>query len=104
MTHLPDRIPTIAELVNQLFDQRRHPSGREYSNREVGLALQRKNPGAHIAKLRNGRIQNPTRETLLVLARFFHIQPLYFFPELTHEGVTFEPFPSDQAGREKNPA
>lgn len=95
MTHTDGPVPSIAELVNQLFEQRRHPSGREYSNREVGLALQRKNPGAHIAKIRSGKIQNPTRETLLVLARFFHIEPLYFFPELTHEGVVFEPLSQD---------
>lgn len=89
----------VAGLINHLFDVRRHTDGRQYSNREVGLALQRSNPGAHIAKLRNGRIKNPTRETLLVLCRVFHVAPSYFFPELAEEGVIFEPVPTAQERR-----
>lgn len=91
--------PLMADLVNQLFELRRREDGSEFSNREVGLSLQKTNPGAHIAKIRSGEIKNPTRETLLVLCRFFHVEPSYFFPELESEGVVFEPLPKRQAGR-----
>jgi hypothetical protein len=36
------------------------------------------------------------------LCRFFQVPPAYFFPELEHEGVVFQPLASHQ--REKNPA
>lgn len=100
MTELEqDERSTVADLINHLFAVRRHADGREFSNREVGLALQRSNPGAHVAKLRSGRIKNPTRETLLVLCRVFNVEPSYFFPELAEEGVIFEPVPPPQEGR-----
>lgn len=99
MTQSDDQATSVASLINHLFEVRRHADGREYTNREVGLALQRANPGAHIAKLRNSQIKNPTRETLLVLCRVFHVEPSYFFPELAEEGVVFEPVATDQARR-----
>lgn len=104
MTEPQEQASPMADLVNHLFEVRRRADGQMFSNSEVGLALQRKNPGAHIAKIRSGRIKNPTRETLLVLCRFFHVAPSYFFPELQQEGVVFEPVPDAQAGREKKPA
>lgn len=98
--HTPNQQESpVADLVNHLFDVRRRADGQPFSNSEVGLTLQRKNPGAHIAKLRSGRIKNPTRETLLVLCRFFHVAPSYFFPELAEEGVAFEPVPASHDAR-----
>lgn len=93
MTEPDPQVQRVADLINHLFDVRRHADGRPYTNREVGAALHRANPGAHIAKLRNGRIRNPTRETLLVVCRVFRVAPAYFFPELEQEGVSFAPVP-----------
>jgi hypothetical protein len=36
-----DDLPSVADLVNRLFRERLHPSGRPYTNREVGIALRR---------------------------------------------------------------
>lgn len=101
-----EHVPTVADLVNRLFAQRLHPSGREYSNREVGIALRwgHKNPAVHLHRLRAGFIKNPTRETILDLCRFFRVPPAYFYPELERERVVFEPLPDDQDGRAKKPA
>jgi hypothetical protein len=95
----------VADLVNQLFDLRRHPSGREFTNREVGLALRRRqtNPAVHIQRIRTNKIKNPTRETLLALCVFFEVEPSYFFPELRAMGVAFKPMP-DSYARQNSPA
>lgn len=75
-------MPTVAELVEDLFQTHRRPDGREYTNREVSLALGGQVEPSHLSKLRNGKITNPGRETLLLLCRFFNTPPSYFFPEL----------------------
>lgn len=94
-----DDVPSVADLVNRLFAQRLHRSGREFTNREVGIALRRghKNPAVHLHRLRIGKIKNPTRETILDLCRFFRVPPAYFYPELEREDVVFEPLPDDQS-------
>lgn len=73
---------TVAELVEDLFRTHCRPDGREYTNREVSLALDGQVEPSHLSKLRNGRITNPGRDTLLLLCRFFNVSPSYFFPEL----------------------
>lgn len=73
---------TFAELVEDLFRTHRRPDGREYTNREVSLALGGQVEPSHLSKLRNGRIVNPGRDTLLLLCQFFNVPPSYFFPEL----------------------
>lgn len=98
MTIPEEENTVVAELVERLFALRRHPSGREFTNREVGLSLRRRqvNPAVHIQRIRNGKIKNPTRETLLALCAFFEVEPTYFFPELKTMGVVFKPLPDDQ--------
>jgi transcriptional regulator with XRE-family HTH domain len=73
---------TLAELVNDLFQTHRRPDGREYTYKEVTVALDGVVEPSHLSKLRTGKITNPGRETLLSLCRFFNIAPTYFFPEL----------------------
>lgn len=73
---------TIGELINDLFITLHKPDGREYSNQEVG-----RNTGldpAYIGKLRNNKVSNPGRDTLISLSRFFSVPIEYFFPELIH--------------------
>lgn len=81
---------TIAELVEDLFRTHRRPDGREYTNREVSLALAGQVEPSHLSKLRNGRITNPGRDTLLLLCRFFNVSPSYFFPELDMPPINAE--------------
>jgi transcriptional regulator with XRE-family HTH domain len=75
-------MPTLADLIDDLFRSHRKPNGREYSHVEVCLALGGVIEPSHLGKLRNGTIQNPKRDTLLALCRFFQVSPTYFFPEL----------------------
>jgi transcriptional regulator with XRE-family HTH domain len=74
--------PTTAELIDQLFRTHRKPDGKEYSHVELSSALGGALAPSHIGKLRTGTIQNPKRDTLLLLCRFFQVTPSYFFPEL----------------------
>lgn len=83
--------PVVARLVDQLFRAYRRLDGREYTYREVAEASAGRLAPSHLGKLRNGKVANPSRETLLELCRFFHVPPNYFFPELEHEERTAAP-------------
>ena len=78
---------TMADLIDGLFRSHRKPNGREYSHVEVCLALGGVIEPSHLGKLRNGTIQNPKRDTLIALCRFFQVSPTYFFPELDGLGA-----------------
>ena len=96
------KAPTVAELVNHLFEVCLHPDGRPYTLAEVGTTLRGTNGPSHLSQIRLGVIKNPTRETLLALCLFFKISPLYFFPEL--DGKEFRPVPPLAQGRRNRPA
>jgi len=74
--------PTTAELIDQLFRTHRKPDGKQYSHVELSSALNGALAPSHVGKLRAGTIQNPKRDTLLLLCQFFQVPPTYFFPEL----------------------
>lgn len=73
---------TIGSLLNDLFALHRRPDGQEYSCSEVSRALDGKIDPSYLARMRKGKIENPTRNTLLLLCQFFKVAPNYFFPEL----------------------
>jgi transcriptional regulator with XRE-family HTH domain len=73
---------TVAELVDDLFRTRRRSDGREYTYMDVAVKLNGAVEPSHLSKIRNGKITNPGRDTLLALCRFFEVSPTYFFPEL----------------------
>ena len=73
---------TVAQLVNDLFDTHRKPDGKEYTHKEVSVATGGAIDPSYLSKLRNDKIANPGRDTLLALCRFFRVPPSYFFPEL----------------------
>ena len=79
---------TMADLIDDLFRSHRKPNGREYSHVEVCQALDGVIEPSHLGKLRNGTIQNPKRDTLIALCRFFQVSPTYFFPELHGLGAS----------------
>src|SRR5436853_7457562 len=80
--HEGPTMTTMADLIDDLFRSHRKPNGREYSHVEVCQALGGAIEPSHLGKLRNGTIQNPKRDTLIALCRFFQVSPTYFFPEL----------------------
>lgn len=77
---------TMAELVNDLFRTHRRPDGREYTASEISRALNGELDPSYLGKMRRGKIENPTRQTLLLLCQFFKVPSSYFFPELTSPG------------------
>lgn len=74
--------PTVAELVDRLFQTHRRPDGKEYSFHEVAAKLDGQLSPGYLAKLRNGTSGNPSRQSLLLLCQFFKVPASYFFPEL----------------------
>lgn len=74
--------PTVAELVDRLFQTHRRPDGKEYSFHEVAAKLNGQLSPGYLAKLRNGTSGNPSRQSLLLLCQFFKVPSSYFFPEL----------------------
>jgi transcriptional regulator with XRE-family HTH domain len=78
---------TLAELIENLFEEHRRPDGRLYTNEEICLWIRENVSGAHLspgylAKLRSGQASNPSRDTLIALCLAFKVSADYFFPEL----------------------
>ena len=82
MTPDLNQVPTISELVNELFKTHKHKSGREYSTREVSLAMSGSINHTTLDRVRRGTSSNLTREAILNLCIFFQVPTSYFFPEL----------------------
>ncbi|MGA2282122.1 MAG: helix-turn-helix domain-containing protein [Candidatus Dormibacteria bacterium] len=79
--------PSLAEKLERLF-QTVHPAGRPpLSNAEVAAALQRVGgptvSATYLWQLRRGLRTNPTKAHLEALARFFGVNPGYFFDEVS---------------------
>ena len=77
--------PSLAEKLERLF-QTVHAAGRPpHSNAEVAAALQREGgptvSATYLWQLRRGLRANPTKAHLEALARFFGVNPSYFFDE-----------------------
>ncbi|NJO81611.1 MAG: helix-turn-helix transcriptional regulator [Blastochloris sp.] len=70
---------TTGELLDQLFTTHRHPTGREYTYQEVSKGVGGELDPTYIAKVRKGKIPNPGRQAIMLLCRFFHVPPSYFF-------------------------
>jgi len=74
-----DRIGArFAGLLNHLFDTHRHPSGREYSLREISEKSEGKLTTAYISLLRKGGVANPPADRVQALADAFEIDVRYF--------------------------
>jgi transcriptional regulator with XRE-family HTH domain len=73
---------TMAELIDHLFQTHRREDGREYTYSEVSRLTDGKLDPSYLSKMRRGEIENPTKQSLLHLCRFFQVPPSYFFPEL----------------------
>ncbi len=73
---------TVGQLINDLFATHRRPDGKEYTHKEISVASGGAIEASYLSRLRNDKIPNPGRDTLLALCRFFKVSPSYFFPEL----------------------
>lgn len=84
---------TLADKINRLFDARRRPDGRPYSDLDVERWLaEREAEGPTISAnylrvLRGGHRTNPTMSHLQAIARFFEIDPAYFFGSAEHSAA-----------------
>lgn len=74
---------TLADKLNYLFSTA-HPKDRgPYTHQEVQAATS-VSPSL-LSALRSGKATNPTRDTLQRLARFFGVEPAYFFDDQAAE-------------------
>lgn len=89
---------TVGQLIDNLFETRRKPDGKQYTHIEVAIEMGGAIDPSYLSKLRNDKIPNPGRDTLLALCRVFRVQPSYFFPEL--DPVALE-VPSRDTAREQ---
>ncbi|MFE2865022.1 hypothetical protein [Embleya sp. NPDC059259] len=88
---------TLAAKLDRLFDVVRKPDGGAYSNGEVarGIKEQAGPDGPTVSaslvqQLRTGVQTNPTLKTLDALARFFNVEPVYFFDDEAAERIAAE--------------
>src|SRR3546814_11740112 len=84
----------FAERLNKLFDSVHPPGRKPHTNAEVAAALiedghQISKP--YISQLRSGQRTNPSDETVAAFARFFKVQPDYFFNDLYAAKITHDP-------------
>lgn len=69
----------FALRLKRLFDEKRKPDGKQYSQAEVLEGLQGVVTRVYLWKLRNGRASNPSLQVIRGLADFFAVDPSYFF-------------------------
>jgi transcriptional regulator with XRE-family HTH domain len=75
-------VKSVAELVDDLFKTHRKNDGAEFTYQEVSDGVGGKPDPGYLWKLRKGKIENPGRNTLMLLCVFFRVPASYFFPEL----------------------
>jgi transcriptional regulator with XRE-family HTH domain len=74
---------TLAEKLDRLFRTVRH-NGREFTHAEVAAAVRGAEASisaTYLWQLRTGRRTDPRMSHLIALARFFGVDPAYFFDE-----------------------
>ncbi len=71
--------PAFADRLNYLFDRRRSPSGRAFTNKEVSVASGGKLSQQYISQLRRGLVEMPRLDKLHALARVFGVPDTFFF-------------------------
>jgi transcriptional regulator with XRE-family HTH domain len=83
--------PSLATKLDRLFQAVRPAGGSEYSYQEVADAIRGEGgptiSATYLWQLRKGIRDNPTRNHLAALARFFGVSPAYFFDDDAAEVV-----------------
>lgn len=86
-------IPPLADLLNVLFDKRRKPDGRAYSNEDVASAIRAKGgqiTQSYIWMLRRGTREDPKISHLKALADFFDVPSGFFLDADVYEKTMAE--------------
>jgi transcriptional regulator with XRE-family HTH domain len=73
-----------------LFDEKRKPDGKPYSQREIIEGLQGAITPVYLWKLREGHASNPSMQVIRSLADFFGVDPGYFFQSDALQAVSAE--------------
>ncbi|WP_432491510.1 helix-turn-helix domain-containing protein [Kineococcus gypseus] len=72
----------FAARLDQLFHHIRHPTGRQYSLREVADGINEAGKvsitPSHLSRLRSGASRNPGFDQITAIAAFFGVDPKYF--------------------------
>lgn len=80
----PAEADDLAARLDHLFATVRHPDGRPFSHEEVAAGLRDAGgptiSATYLWQLRKGQRTNPRMSHLEALARFFAVDPAYFFP------------------------
>ena len=86
MEESPKNQGAFSERLERLFKTRLKPDGSGYSNEEVSRGTDYSVTAVYIWKLRTGRARNPGLKVISALARFFKVEPNYFFSdEITYQ-------------------
>lgn len=76
---------SLADKLDRLFQTVHSPRGREYTYDEVAAGIREQGgpsiSSAYIWELRTGRTDNPRKQHLEALAKFFDVSPAYFFDD-----------------------
>nr|WP_157528583.1 hypothetical protein [Kibdelosporangium sp. MJ126-NF4]CEL19366.1 hypothetical protein [Kibdelosporangium sp. MJ126-NF4]CTQ94835.1 hypothetical protein [Kibdelosporangium sp. MJ126-NF4] len=99
-------MPPLADLLNLLFDKRRRPDGRPYSNEDVASAIRAAEgqiTQSYIWMLRRGTREDPKISHLKMLADFFEVPSGFFLDpdvyETTLAELSGEPAPDNPDGK-----
>ncbi|ALG06180.1 hypothetical protein [Kibdelosporangium phytohabitans] len=87
------QMPPLADLLNLLFDKRRRPDGRPYSNEDVASAIRAAEgqiTQSYIWMLRRGTREDPKISHLKMLADFFEVPSGFFLDPEVYEATVAE--------------
>jgi len=87
----------FALRLNRLFEEKRKPDGKQYSQAEVLDGARGTLTRVYLWKLRNGRAVNPSLQVIQGLADFFAVDPGYFFETDEAKGASTENHAKDLA-------
>lgn len=75
----------FASRLNKLFETVHPPGRKPHTNAEVAAALSSSGHSIskpYLSQLRSGQRTNPSDETVAALAKFFKVNPDYFFNDI----------------------
>lgn len=76
-----DEMPTVAEMVEWLFQNIKAPDGESFTNADVEAFVRARSgslTASALVKIRSGETQNPGYATLRYIATFFGVPATYF--------------------------
>ena len=82
----PNELPLVAQRLDELLKVARAKDGSKHTPASVADAInaqagEKVIDKTYIWQLRKGKKDNPSYNVLILLAKFFGVSPLYFFPD-----------------------